>query len=87
MEEGISWETFDLIPAIKKWSIDKVRCATEKKGSRSCKSRNSAKVSVKSLSDNDSYDEEKNISENGDAEEYLFSCDSREKDNTKKMFW
>ena len=30
-------------------------------------------VKVKSLSDDDSYDEEENISENGDKERYLFS--------------
>ena len=75
MEKGSSWETFDLISAIKKLSIDKVRHTTEEKGSRSYKSRNSAKVNVKSLSDDDSYDEEENISENGDEEGYLFSCD------------
>ena len=75
MEKGSSWETFDLISAIKKWSIDKVRRTTEEKGSRSYKSLNSAKVNVKSLSDDDSYDEEENISENGDEEGYLFSCD------------
>ena len=75
MEKGSSWETFDLISAIKKLSIDKVRRTTEEKGSRSYKSRNSAKVNVKSLSDDDSYHEEENISENGDEEGYLFSCD------------
>ena len=40
--------------AIKKWSIDKVRHATEEKGPRSFKSRNSAEVNVKSLIDDDS---------------------------------
>ena len=75
MEKGSSWETFDLISAIKKLSIDKVRRTIEEKGSRSYKSRNFAKVNVKSLSDDDSYDEEENISENGDEEGYLFSCD------------
>ena len=32
-------------------------------------------MNVKSLSDDESYDEEENISENGDKG-YLFSCDS-----------
>ena len=36
--------------AIKKWSIDKVRRATEEKGPRSLKSHNSAEVNVISLS-------------------------------------
>ena len=40
--------------AIKKWSIDKVRRTTEEKGPHSLKSRNSAEVNVKSLSDDDS---------------------------------
>ena len=65
MEEVRNWETFDLISAIKRWSNDKVRCTTEEKGSRSNKSCNSAKVNVKSLIDDDSYNEEENISENG----------------------
>ena len=39
---------------IKKWSIDKVSRATEEKGPRCYKSRNSAEVNVKSLSDDDS---------------------------------
>ena len=76
MEVGSSWKTFDPISAINKRSIDKVRCTTKEKGSRSCKSHNSAKVNVKSLSDDDSYEEEGNISENGDKEGYLFSSDS-----------
>ena len=76
MKEGISWETLDPMSAIKKWSIDTVRRTPEEKGSRSYKPRNSAKVNVKSLSDDDSYDEEENISENGDEERYLFSSDS-----------
>ena len=75
MEEGSSWETLDPISAINKWSIDKIRRAIKKKGPRSCKSRNSAKVNVKSLSDDDNYDEEENISENGE-EGYLVSSDS-----------
>ena len=70
MEEGRIWETFDPIYARKKWSTDKVSHTTEEKGSSSFKSRNSSKVNVKSLSDYDSYDEEKNISEYGDKEGY-----------------
>ena len=31
MEEGNSWETYDPMPAIKKWNIGKVRNATEEK--------------------------------------------------------
>ena len=61
MEEGRNWETFDLILAIIKRVIDKVNCTTEEKGSRSCKSRNSVKLNVKSLNDDDSYDEDINI--------------------------
>ena len=70
MEEGSNWGTFGLVSAIKKWSIDKVRRTAEEKESHSYESRNSAKVNVKFLSDDDSYDEEGNISEN-----ILFSCD------------
>ena len=33
-------------------------------------------MNAKSLSDDDSYDEEENISENGGKEKYLFSSDS-----------
>ena len=56
-------------PAIKKWSIDEVRRATEEIGSRSCMSRTSyPEVKVKSLIDDDSYDEGENISENGNEE-------------------
>ena len=62
------WETFDPMPAIKKWNIDKVRRTTEEKGPGSC--------SYKSLRDDDSYYEEGNISENGDEERHLFSSDS-----------
>ena len=61
MEEGRNWETFDLILAIIKRVIDKVSCTTEEKGSRSYKSRNSVKLKVKSLNDDDSYDEDINI--------------------------
>ena len=68
MEEGSSWETFDPISAVKKWGIDTVRRTIKEKISRNLKSRNSAKVNVKSLSDDGSYDEEENISENGDEE-------------------
>ena len=35
-----------------------------------------AEVNVKSLSDDDSYDDEESISENGDKERYLFPSDS-----------
>ena len=45
--------------------------ATQEKGSRSFSSRNSAEVNVKSLSDDDREDEEKNISDNGYAECFL----------------
>ena len=76
MEEVSNWENFDLISAMKKWSIDRIRRTAEEKESRSYQSRNSAKVNVKSLNDDDSYDEKKNISENGREEVYLFSCDS-----------
>ena len=72
IEEGSNWETFDPISAIKKWSIAKVRRASEKEGLSSYKSRNSAEVNIKSLSDDDNYDEEENIYENGDEEEYFF---------------
>ena len=61
MEEGRNWETFDLILAIIKRVIDKASCTTEEKGSRSYKSRNSVKLNVKSLNDDDSYDEDINI--------------------------
>ena len=74
-EEGGSLKSFDPMSIIKKWSNDKVRWATEEKGPRSCKSRNIAEVNVKSLSDDDSYNEEENISENRDKERYLFSSD------------
>ena len=76
LEECSSWETYDPMSAIKKWSIDKVRDATEEKGPRSYKPRNTAEANVKFHSDDDSYDEEENISENGDEEGYLFSSAS-----------
>ena len=76
MEEGSSLETFDPIAAINKWSIDKVRPALKEKRPCSCKSRNSAKVNVKSLSDDDNYDEEENISENEEEKGHLVSSDS-----------
>ena len=60
------------ISTVKKWGIDTVRRTTEQKGSRNYKSPNSAKVNVKSLSNDDSYNEEENISENGDEERYVF---------------
>ena len=62
MEEGCSWETFDPMSGIKKWSTDKVKWETEEKRLRRCKPRNFAEVNVKSLSDDDSYDKEENIS-------------------------
>ena len=42
----------------------------------SYKSHNSAEVNVKSLSDDNSSEEEENISENGDKEEYVFQVKS-----------
>ena len=77
MEVGSSWETFDPISAMKKWRIDNVRCTAEEKGPRSHKSSNSAEVNVKSHSDDDSYDEDENISESGDEEGYLLFSDSK----------
>ena len=47
-----------------------------KLGDVATKLHNSVEVNVKSLSDDDSYDEEQNISEDGDKEKYLFSSDS-----------
>ena len=70
MEEVRNWKTLDLISAIKKWNIDKVRCKTQERGSRRYNSGNSAKVNVKSLSDDDSNGEEENISEN-EYEDFL----------------
>ena len=40
------------------------------------KLHNSAEVNVKSLSDDNSSEEEENISENGDKEEYVFQVKS-----------
>ena len=55
--------------AIKKWSIDKVRHTTEEIRSHSYKSRTShPEVNVKSLNDDDSYDEEEIIFENKNEE-------------------
>ena len=65
----------DPILAIKKWNIDKVRCTAEEKGSCCCNLSNSAKVNVKSLSDDDSCDKQQNISENGSKKRYLISSD------------
>ena len=77
MEQGSSWETFDPMTAIKKWSIDKVRCTTEEKGPHSYKSCDFTEVNVKFLRYDDSYNEEENISENRGEEGYLFSSDSK----------
>ena len=41
-------------------------------------------MNVKSLSNNDCYDGEESISENGEEERYLFSCDSEQNNNEKK---
>ena len=75
MEEGRSRKTFEPISAIKKRNIDKVWRTTEEKGSRSYNLFNSARVNIKSLSDDDSYDEEENISGNENRERYFFSSD------------
>ena len=66
MEEGSSCESLDTMSAIKKWSIDNVKRINEEKGTRCCKSHNSAKVNVKSFCDDDTSGEEENISKNGD---------------------
>ena len=66
MEESSIWGTFDVI------SLIKVGAQPRRKDQVSAKSRNSAKVNVKSLSDDDSYDEEENISENGDEKDICF---------------
>ena len=85
VEESSSWETFDPISAIKKWNIDTVR-RTAERGSRRYKSRNFAKVNGKSLSDDDSYNEEEDISENGKFES-LYCMSKREHlCNKKKCF-
>ena len=41
-------------------------------------------MNVKSLSDGDSYNEEENISENGNEERYLFSSNLQWNGNNKK---
>ena len=74
MAEDSSSETYVPTSAITKWSIDKVRNVTMEKGRCNYKSCNTAES--KSHSDDDNYDEEWNISENGDEEGYLFSSDS-----------
>ena len=61
---------------IEKWSNDKFRHTTKEKQPRSYKSRNPAEAIVKSISDEDGYNDEENISENGVEEGYLFSSDS-----------
>ena len=76
MEEGSSCETFEPISAIKKRSIDKAWRTTAEKGSYSYNLFNSARVNIKSLSNDDSYNEEENISGNEDEERYFFSSDS-----------
>ena len=63
--------------AIKKWSNDEFRHTNNEKQPRRYKSRNSAEVIVKSLSDGDGYNDEENISENGVEEGSLFSSDSK----------
>ena len=57
--EVSSLENFDLISAMKKQRIDKIRRITEEKESRSCKSQNSAEVNVISLIDDGSYSSQK----------------------------
>ena len=47
---------------------------------------NFAKANDKSLSNDDCYNEEESISENGAEERYLFSSDS-EKNNNEKKNW
>ena len=46
-------------------------------------------MNVKSLSDGDSYNEEENISENGNEEGYLFSSNLQWNGNNSKknLFW
>ena len=75
-EVGSGSETYDPMSAIKKWSINKVKNATKENGPRSYKSCDTAEVNIKSHSDDDSFDEEGNISENGDEDEYSYSSDS-----------
>ena len=76
-KEGSSQEAFDRMSVTKKWTIDIVRRTAEDKRPRSYKSRNSAKVNVRSFSDDDSDGEEDNISENAVEEVQLFSFDSK----------
>ena len=52
-----------ILLAIRKWSIDKVRRTTKEKGPSNYKLHNSTNVNVKSLNDDDNYDEANNISE------------------------
>ena len=61
--------------AIKKWSSDKFRHTNNEKQPCIYKSRNSAEVIAKSLSNGDGYDDEENIFENGVQEGSLFSSD------------
>ena len=75
MEEGSSWKTFEPISAVKKWSINKVWRTTKEKRSRSYNLFNSARVNIKSLNDDDSCNEEENISGDEDKERYFFSSD------------
>ena len=49
IQEGSSWENFDSMSAMKKWSIDKVRHTTLEKGPHSYQSHNSAKVKTLSV--------------------------------------
>ena len=71
-----NYERGQQLSAIKKWNIDKVRHTTKEKRLHSYKSHNSAKVNVKSLNDDDSYDAKNNISKSGGKEKHLFSSDS-----------
>ena len=57
---------------MKKFIIDKGRCITEEKTPHSQKSFNSVKLNGKSFSDDDSYNEEENNSENGVDTAHLF---------------
>ena len=75
MEEGSSCKTFQPISAIKKRSIDKVWPTTDVKGSRGYNLFDSARVNIKSLTDDESYDDEENISGNEGKERYFFSSD------------
>ena len=71
MEKGNSWGTFDAI--LKKWGVDTVRHTTKETRWHNYQPCNSAKVNVKSVSDDDdSYNEEENICENGHEVGYCF---------------